>query len=381
MSPNYQKSVRLSIAPRLWFETLLRALISKGFEQARNDPCLFYRVGFLIVLYVNDAGLAVKNLEHIDELLTNLRKKGFEMTRESSFSEFLGIKFTEDDTGAFTLTQLGPINKIIDATGMENCNPNWVPAACETLGINPDGKPMNKEWSYPSIVGMLLYLSTNTRPNISFAVSQVARFNHNPKMSHAAAVKTIVRYLHRTHEFGTVVQPTGNLNLDLYADADFCGLFRPDPDSSITSAKSRTGFILLFGGAPLVWKSQLQSSISLLTLESEYQALSQAMQTLLPVRALIIEILDALDLPHHVDSSVRCGAFEDNSGCLQLATTHRMTNRTKYFLAIWHWFWKHVDDETVVVLKVNTLEQAADYLIKGLVREAFERIRKIVQGW
>jgi hypothetical protein len=127
-------------------------------------------------LYVDDAGLAVKNPNDIDELLNSLRAKGFEMTHESSFAdEFLGIKFVEDkDTGAITLTQKGLINEIIEATGMDNCNPNWVPAANkEGLDIDPDGEPMDESWSMKSIVGMLLYLSTNSRPDIAFAVSQV----------------------------------------------------------------------------------------------------------------------------------------------------------------------------------------------------------------
>jgi hypothetical protein len=68
---------------------------------------------------------------------------------------------------------------------------------------------------------MLLYLSTNTRPDIAFAVSQVARFSHSPKRSHGTAIKTIVRYLSRTIEFGMIVKPTGTLNLDCYVDADF----------------------------------------------------------------------------------------------------------------------------------------------------------------
>ena len=35
----------------------------------------------------------------------------------------------------------------------------------------------------------------NTRPDIAFAVSQVAWFNSNPKQSHASAVKMIISYL------------------------------------------------------------------------------------------------------------------------------------------------------------------------------------------
>ena len=64
---------------------------------------------------------------------------------------------------------------------------------------------MTEEWNYRSIIGMLLYLSTNTRPDIAFAVSQAARFSNHPKQSHARAVKTIIRYLKGTQDKGTIL--------------------------------------------------------------------------------------------------------------------------------------------------------------------------------
>jgi len=90
----------------------------------------------------------------------------------------------------------------------------------------------------------------------------------------------IVRYLFRTADKGTIVKTTGKLELDCYVDADFAGLYCCESDENPTSVKSRTGYIILLGGFPLVWKSQLQTEISLSTLESEYSALSQSMRTL-----------------------------------------------------------------------------------------------------
>jgi hypothetical protein len=232
----------LSVAPRLWHEHLLTALADMGLTPSQHDPCLLYKANLLIVLYVDDAGIAAPETRYIDDFIKELERRHFKLTREGTFSEFLGIKFTEDKVaGTITLTQKGLINKVIKAAGLEDCNPNWTPASTQALGIDPDGPPMSETWSYPSIVGMLLYLSTNTRPDITFAVSQDACFNHNPKQSHAQAVKMIVRYLHRTSEMGTIVKPTGTLLLDCYVDADFAGLYRRDPDSSPTSAKSRLG--------------------------------------------------------------------------------------------------------------------------------------------
>jgi len=372
----------LSVAPRLWFEHVLEAFTDQGFKQSTLDPCFLFKDTIMVVLYVDDVGIAYANESDLNKLLDSLEQRGLQFTKEGTFTDFLGIKFVKDATNnTVTLTQKGLIQRIIDATGMSDCNPNWTPAIQLPLGIDPDGEPYNESWSYPSIVGMLLYLSTNTRPDIAFAVSQVARFNHSPKKSHATAIKTIVRYLHRTADKGTIVRPTGDLSIDCYVDADFAGLHGRDPDYEPSSAKSRTGYIITLGGCPILWKSKLQTEISLSTLESEYSALSASMRTLIPLRSLLSEVVAALRLPPQFKSTIRCRVFEDNNGALLLATKQRITNRTKYFLVKWHFFWSHVTNGDVSILKVDTKEQWADYLTKGLNRETFEHIRKLVQGW
>ena len=201
----------LSVAPRLWSQHLLSALKKEGFVASKYDSCL---------LYVDDAGVCAKNKHDIDELICRLTKCGFELTCKGSFSEFLGIKFVHNkETGAITAMQQGLIKKILAVTAMQDCNPNWVSATPTTLEIDPDGEPMNEKWSYPSIIGMLLYLSTNTCPDITFAVSQVTRFNHSPKKSHATAVKMIIHYLKQAINKGTIIHPTGTLQLDCWVEA------------------------------------------------------------------------------------------------------------------------------------------------------------------
>ena len=62
-------------------------------------------------------------------------------------------------------------------------------------------------------------LFNNQHPDIAFAVSQVAQFNHAPKQSQAAAVKMIVCYLVCTADYGMTFHPTGRLDIECYVDA------------------------------------------------------------------------------------------------------------------------------------------------------------------
>ncbi|CAJ1944914.1 unnamed protein product [Cylindrotheca closterium] len=230
---------------------------------------------------------------------------------------------------------------------MTDCNPNRIPAT-GPLGKDPDGEPMNEEWNYRSIVGMLMYLSTKTRPDITFAVSQVARFSSDPKQSHATAVKTILRYLKRTRTKGMIIKPTGKLNLDLFVDADFCGLYNTEPHTDPNSA--------------------------------EYNALSSALKTLIPLKRLLIEATDHVELDNGIRATIRASAIEDNQGPYFLATNQRITSRTRWYLNKWHWFWQHVTKdgvgpETVAIHELDTSLQDADYFTKAQSCEPFESNR------
>ena len=373
----------LSSAPRLWYDHLIQALKEDGFQMSKHDQCLLYKENIIIFLWVDDCGVCAPTITLIDELVERLKKKGLSLEKEGNFTNYLGINFVRDEkTNSITMTQKGLINKVIDATNMQDCNPNWTPATQLALGSDPDGEPMKEKWQYSSIVGMLLYLATNTRPDIAFAVSQVARFNSNPKKSHAAAVKTIVRYLARTKDKGTIFTPTKDFKLDCYVDADFAGLHGREPQDNPVSAKSRTGYILSFCGCPLIWRSQLQSSVALSTLQAEYHALSQAMRSVIATRRVIEELLANLDLPFE-KPTIFSEVFEDNTGAFYLATKQRLTPRTKHFNTYLHFFWEHVGDHPggVKVSMVGTEEQRADYFTKCQTRELFEKCRKLNQGW
>ena len=262
---------------------------------------------------------------------------------------------------------------------------------------------MNESWSYPSVVGSLLYLATNTRLDIAFAVSQIGRFVHHPKKSHATAVKTLLRYLKKTKEFGTIIKPGGLLIIDLWVDSDFANLFKIDPDQSPTASKSRAGFLICLSDIPLLWKSFLMPRTCLSTTEAEYQAASTALRFLIPIRRVVLEMFRRHGYSkNHL--RVNTTVHEDNAACYQLMTEQRLTNRTRYILTSTHWFWeyihRHADDDddeqyrndatdgtpalerrSIKVVKVPTDLQRANYLTKGLARVQFERERKLSQGW
>lgn len=383
----------LSVAPRLWFQHLWKALKELGLSQSAHDPCLLYRKDLIVICYVDDLGLQAPNERVIDQLIDNLQKKGFELTREGSFTEYLGIRYERKPDGSIWMVQSGLIDKIIEATGLTDCKPNSTPTTREALGSNPDGAIMTESWNYRSVVGMLLYLSTNTRPDIAFAVSQVARFSHEPRQSHATAVKMIVRYLAGTKDKGVIFKRPTELTVDCYVDADFAGLYNRDPDTEATAAKSRTGYIISVGGCFILCKSQLQSTIALSTSEAEYGALSQAMRTLIPIREVVHELIsnvDAVDASGQACLGTRnqllefsTRIYEDNSTALSLALNQKVTSRTKHWCVKFHFFWSHLNDQSknMKCLKVDTTLQRADYLTKGLVRETFENCRKLNQGW
>jgi hypothetical protein len=280
------------------------------------------------------------------------------------------------------MSQKGLTKKVLKVMDMENCNTKSTPAAIGPIGTDASGEPFNEEWSYPQVVGMLLYLSSNSRPDIQFAVHQCARFTHFPRKSHAEALKRIARYLKGTMDKGLEFKPTTAMELDLYVDADFAGLWNHEDDQDPVCVKSRTGYLITLGSCPVTWVSKLQTEIALSTLESEYIALSQAMRDLLPMRRLLQEIGIVMNLDFAKPAIVHSTIFEDNNGALGLATAPKLSPRTKHIGIKYHWFKSHIGEEHgILITKVDTQYQKADMFTKGLPLETLTNIRKLVMGW
>jgi hypothetical protein len=138
---------------------------------------------------------------------------------------------------------------------------------------------------------MMGYLPANSRPDITFSVSQCARFACAPRRSHELALIRIVQYL-KTADKGLILRPTlvtsdHVFNTDVYVDAYFAGGWGYEDPNDPACVKSRTGFIIEVMGCPIQWMSKLQSNIATSTMEAEYTALSVALRAVIPLLAVI----------------------------------------------------------------------------------------------
>ena len=249
------------------------------------------------------------------------------------------------------------------------------------LGAFPLSKPFDGHFHYRSVIGKLNYLEKSTRPDIAYAVHQCARFSADPKVDHAQVLKWLGRYLRGTSDKGIFLTLTDD-SFKVWADADFSGNYSQDEAAdNIDTARSRSGFIITYLGCPILWKSVLQTEISLSTCEAEYVALSQALRKAIPLMEIVKEMSE---LGYNVGATtptVHCTLFEDNIGALTLARAPAMRPRTKHINVKYHHFRSHVANGSVDVQAVSSEQQLADMLTKPNKLADLLRHRKAVMGW
>jgi hypothetical protein len=371
-------------APLYWGNHLRDALVNThGFTESQTSPCLYFRDGIVILTYVDDCLFFARDKRQIDTLLDAIKSKSkLQFTIEDDAFTFLGVELKTHNDGTVEFLQKGLIEKILQHCNMTQCNTKSTPANQTPLGTDGNGPAFDRYFDYASIVGMMMYLSSNSRPDIQFAVHQCARFTHNPKRSHGDAILRICRYLQGTKTKGLRFKPTAELKLDCYCDADFAGLYNVEDHQDPVCVKSRTGYCLTLGDCPVLWVSKLQTEIALSTTEAEYIALSQAIRELLPMRALFQEVGSALKLKCAMPTILHSTVFEDNNGALSLATSPKISPRTKHIAVKYHHFRSKIGvDKGIIIQRVDTKEQKADIFTKGLGSQQFEYIRKLVMGW
>ena len=80
-------------------------------------------------------------------------------------------------------------------------------------------------------------------------------------------------------------------------------------------------------------------------------------------------------------TKVKCKVFEDNSGALEMATTHKYRPRTKHLNVKLHHFRDYVSRGDITIHKIDTQSQLSDYLTKPVNEDILIKLRTIVMGW
>lgn len=369
-------------APLYWGNHLKNALHNVGLKQSVSDPCMYIGDELIALTYVDDVLFFGKSAPMIESKIKALQERGFKLTVEDDVYAFLGVEVHHLPNGELELKQSGLIDKVLTTCGMTNCNTKETPCNQDPLGTDPNGEPVTGKFDYASAVGMLMYLCSNTRPDIQYAVHQCARFTHFPKKTHEDAITRICRYLQGTKEQGMRFKPDGELKLDCYVDADFAGLYNAEDSQDPVCVKSRTGYCLTLGSCPLIWVSKLQTEVALSTTEAEYIALSQAMRDLIPMRRLLQEAGQALQMAFSKPAILHSTVFEDNNGAISLASSPRITPRTKHIAVKYHHFRTNIgEDMGILIAKIDTDHQKADIFTKGLGATKHKALRKMLMGW
>ena len=218
---------------------------------------------------------------------------------------------------------------------------------------------------------MLNYLQGHSRIDITFAVSQVARYACSPKCSHELALERIGRYLKGTLDKGLLLKPIPlkeqQFSISVFVDAAFACGSGTEQGTNPEYVESRTGYIIKVMGCSVVWCSKLQTSIATSTMESEYTALSMALCAAIPMIAVSTSINKGLGLINKDRFLIfKATVHEDNLGALTLGTLEpgRHTPRSKFYALQMHWFRSWLKPKEIEIIHCPSKDQKADFLTK-----------------
>ena len=244
----------------------------------------------------------------------------------------------------------------------EGLNPTETPMVSTTVLSIADSPTTDEEkeemlkFPYRQAVGSLLWLAGGTRPDISYAVSQVAKFSSNPGIKHWKAIVKIFRYLQGTINLGIQFSLSTVLNKDV--NGVITGYVDSDHGRCVDTRRSVTGYLFIMSNGPISWQSKQQTSVALSSMEAEYMALSAATQEAIWLRMILT------DFDNNFNDSIVI--YEDNQSCIDYSNNPVQFKRTKHIDQRYHFVKDQVLLRTILIKKIPTKDNLADVFTKPL---------------
>lgn len=176
----------------------------------------------------------------------------------------------EQKPGDIHVHQKQYLDQIVEKYGFGHAAPVKTPLDRNVKLAKQDGYIADNNFRriHQSTVGPLNFGSKQTRPDIAFATSYVARYASNLNQTHIDAVDRIFAYLKGDRGKGIVYSGKHGHYVIGFVDSDFA--------ECEDSRKSTTGWVFTLAGGPISWSSQRQKTVATSTMDAEYIACAEA---------------------------------------------------------------------------------------------------------
>jgi hypothetical protein len=193
----------------------------------------------------------------------------------------------------------------------------------------------------------------------------LSKFMTDPKTSHMAAAKRVLRYVKGTTSLGVFYRRSvenSEDDLKVYTDSDYAG--------NVEDRRSTAGYVFFLSEGAVAWSSRKQPVVTLSTTEAEYVAAAACACHSIWMK----RVLNSLGF-----SSYKCvKIFCDNSSTIKLSKNPIFHGRTKHIDVKFHFLRDLVKEGAVELIHCETREQVADILTKPLKLESFTRLRDLL---
>ena len=353
--------------------------MSLGFKVSQADEATFYRVdgdNFVILAAATDDFTIIADSSESSARIKREMGNFFELVDLGPISWLLGVSVTRDiENRTIALSQETYVDQILTRFSLDKAKPMSTPMepgadfTPDSPSVSPTLLTPSEKTTYREMIGSLMYLSTMTRPDITFTVSTLSQYLDSPHTTHLEAVKRVFRYLIGTKHLRLVLgghclaggsNASGVLG---FSDADW---------ASHLHRHSISGFAFFVGTGVVSWSAKKQPIITLSSTESEYVALTHATKDILWIHKLLSEL--SFFYNHSLPTTLHC----DNQGAIELSKNSRFHARTKHIDVHFHFVRQAVDQNHIRLKYVPTDDMVADIFTKSLARVKFTMFRELL---
>ena len=177
-------------APREWFLMVKGFFESVGLRNSEADPNLFSGRGVYLPIFVDDM-LTIGPRADINRVKQEISKR-WRCKDLGPVKLFMGFQIERNcQQRTLKIHQTFYTTKLLQRLKMDAANPVKLPMLAGTVLKSDSDNPVTGDdlTVYQQVVGSLIYLANCTRPDISYAVGQLARFMAAPGIEHYRMAK------------------------------------------------------------------------------------------------------------------------------------------------------------------------------------------------